>query len=187
MKNFSKIGLLLLSVTVLFSCSDSNDPEIVNEEEVITTLIATLTPQGGGTAVILTSRDLDGNGPNDPVESVNGNLSANTTYTGEIQVLNELENPAEDITLEVKEEADEHQFFITPSNNIATIMYTDSDGNGDPIGVEFTLTTGAAGSGNLTITLKHEPNKAGVGVSDGDITNAGGETDVERTFSITVQ
>ncbi|HBK71516.1 MAG TPA: type 1 periplasmic binding fold superfamily protein, partial [Flavobacteriaceae bacterium] len=35
--------------------------------------------------------------------------------------------------------------------------------------------------------LRHEPNKSASGVSDGDITNAGGETDIEVIFNITVQ
>ena len=56
------------------------------------------------------------------------------------------------------------------------------------MGLEFTLTTAAtAMTGNLTITLRHEPSKNAVGVSDGDITNAGGETDVQAVFPIVIQ
>jgi hypothetical protein len=49
------------------------------------------------------------------------------------------------------------------------------------------ISTSSAGSGTLTITLRHEPNKDGDNVADGDITNAGGETDVEVTFNIDVE
>lgn len=176
-------SLVIMSLT---SCS-SNDPEIVNEEELITTLRVTLTPQGGGNVVTLQRQDLDGDdGPNDPVTTVSGPLQANTTYTGVTQVLNETESPAENITLEVEEEGDEHQFFYTFSNSIATVTYTDQDKNGKPIGITFNLATTTAGIGNLTVTLKHEPNKAASGVSAGIITNAGGETDVEATFNLTV-
>ena len=111
----------------------------------------------------------------------------NTIYNGEVQVLNELESPAEDITLEVAEEDDEHQFFYTPTNSIVNVTYTDMDANGDPVGLTFTVSASGPGTGDLTITLIHEPMKSAANVSSGDITNAGGETDVEATFTITVQ
>ena len=98
-------------------------------------------------------------------------------------VLNELEDPADNITAEVQAEDEDHQFFYTPTNNIATIAYTDQDANGNPVGLTFTVTTTAATTGNLTVVLRHEPNKSATGVSDGDITNAGGETDIEVTFT----
>lgn len=175
-------SLVIMSLT---SCS-SDDPEIVNEEELITTLKVTLTPNEGGETVILEYKDLDGDGPNDPETTITGNLVANKTYTGVTQVLNETESPAEDITLEVEEEGDEHQFFYIFSNSIATVNYTDVDKNGRPIGINFTFTTTSAQIGNLTVILRHEPNKAASGVSEGNITNAGGETDVEANFSLTI-
>jgi hypothetical protein len=119
--------------------------------------------------------------------TVSGSLAANTTYNGVMEVLNETESPAEDITEEVLEEALEHQFFFTPSNSIATFAYSDADSEGNPIGIKFTLTTSDGGTGNINITLIHEPEKTEPDVSSGDITNAGGEADIEATFSVTVQ
>lgn len=180
---------IFLFSTIIFmtltSCS-SDDPEIVNQEELITTLKITLTPQGGGDAVILESKDLDGDGPIEPKTTVSGNLQVNKTYAGVVLLLNETLTPAEDITLEVEEEGVDHQFFYTFSNSIATVNYTDFDANNKPIGITFSLTTTSADVGNLTVILRHLPNKAGTGVSAGSITNAGGETDVEATFSLTV-
>jgi hypothetical protein len=184
MKKYILVFSTVIAMT-LTSCSN-DDPEIINEEEVITTLEVTLIPQGGGTTVTLVSRDLDGDGPNAPVVSVSGALQANKTYAGSVKVLNETETPAENITLEVEEEGDEHQFFYTFSNSIATVAYTDQDKNGRPIGITFNLTTTSARIGNLTVTLRHEPNKTAAGVVAGNITNAGGETDVEATFNLTV-
>jgi len=180
------IYLLFLPFAAILSCNDDDEIIPVNEEEVITTLTATLTPVGGGSDITLRSRDLDGDGPNTPVIEVLGTFMANSEYTGTLQVLNETESPAEDITLEVREEDEEHQFFFTPTNNIVSVAYSDTDGNGNPVGISFRLTTSNTGTGTLTITLRHEPNKAASGVSSGDITNAGGETDVEATFTITV-
>lgn len=185
------IKLSTLAILVLFiaSCSsdDDGEPQIVNEEEVITSLILTLTPQGGGTALEFSSRDLDADGPNPPTVMVE-NLAANTTYTGVVQVLNETESPAEDVTVEVAQEDDEHQFFYQVVGNAAiTTAYTDADGDGNPIGIEITLTTAAASTGDMVVTLRHLLDKNAAGVSDGDITNAGGDTDVAVTFPITIQ
>ena len=176
---FLTLGYLFIALTAC--SSDDDNPTPVHEEEVITTVIATLTPQGGGTDVTLTSRDLDGDGPNDPVVTISGALASGTTYDGAITLSNETESPAEDITAEVSEEGADHQFFFT--SGIGTVAYDDIDSNGDPIGLEFTLTTSTATTGNLTIILRHEPNKSATGVSGGDITNAGGETDVDVSFT----
>jgi len=181
MKILKNLALGLLFITLTACSNDDDTPIPVNEEEVITTLIATLSPQGGGTDVTLTTRDLDGDGPDIPQITISGPLVASTTYNGTITLSNETEQPAEDITAEVSEEADEHQFFFTSS--IGSIVYADTDSNGSPVGLAFTLTTNTATTGNLTITLRHEPSKSASGVSDGDITNAGGSTDIQITFS----
>lgn len=183
MKNLKSIFALTLIAISFSACSSDDAPTPVNEEEVITTLTATLSADGV-TTVTLTSRDLDGDGPDAPVITVSEDLAANTMYTGSLDLLNETESPAESITEEIEEEDDEHQFFF--SSSLVSTSYTDMDGDGNPVGLEFTLTTTDAGTGNITITLRHEPTKDASGVSDGDIANAGGETDISVTFPITV-
>lgn len=192
MKNFSQLKTLILSsifisMLAIMSCSDDpDDPVIENEDEVITTLTYTLTPSGGGSAVVLQYRDLDGDGPEQPTIT-NGTLSAETTYSGAFTLLNETESPAESITEEIAEEDADHQFFFVSTISDLTVAYDDTDGDGNPVGLASTLTTGAAGSGTLTVTLKHEPNKSASGVSDGNIANAGGETDISVIWTITVE
>lgn len=187
-----KINLLLvigaLSMVFITSCNNDEpeDPIIPNEEEVITTLNFTLTPDGGGTPVELTFQDLDGDGGNAPIIT-EGILAANTTYNGSLELLNELESPEEDITEEVEEEALDHQFFYQTSVSGINIAYDDMDANGNPIGLSTILTTNAAGTATITVILRHEPNKDASGVSSGDITNAGGETDIEVSFNVEVQ
>ena len=185
MKAIKFLSIIFLSSIILTSCSKSEDPEPVNEEEIITTITVTLV--NGSNTIELKSKDLDGDGPNAPVITVSGNLAANTTYNGTITLLNETETPAEDITKEVKEEGDEHQFFYSATNSIATFAYSDTDSNSNPIGLSFTLTTTTAGTGVVGVILRHEPNKTASGVSTGDITNAGGATDVDVSFNVTVQ
>ena len=188
MKNlkFLPIGIVALFIS---SCSsDDNSSAPVNEEEVITTVKVTLTPQNGGTPIVLQSRDLDGDGPNAPVITTSANLAANTVYNGSLDLLNEIATPAESITSEIIEEALDHQFFFSATNNIGTTAYAAPfDGNSQPIGVNFTFTTTNAANGNLTVVLRHEPNKSADGVASGDITNAGGETDIQVTFPVVVE
>lgn len=185
MKTLSKIiGISVIGI-LLFSCSDDDNetPEVVNEEEVITTMNVSLTPQGGGTTITLQSQDLDGDGPDAPVITVSGNLTGFTTYEGSIELLNETVDPTEDITEEVEEEAEEHQFFYATTGSLGNVTYTDADANANPIGITFLMSTQQPGAGTIAITLRHEPIKP----NDGTLGNAGGETDIAQTFNVTVE
>ena len=176
---------IFLFAFLLVGCSDDDDgenPEPVNEEELITTMRVTLVPQGGGDTVTFESRDLDGDGPDAPEVNVS-ELAADTTYDGTILLLDETKTPEENITVEVAEEDEDHQFFFEGSGGITGVSYSDADGNGNPIGILFEMTTGSAGDAGLTITLRHEPKKP----NDGTLTDAGGETDIAQTFNTTVQ
>ena len=186
MKFLKLFSILAITSLLFIACSDDDDSvDPVNEEEVITTMTITLTPQGGGTAITLQTRDLDGDdGPDPPVVTVSGNLTASTTYDGDIELLNETESPPEDITEEVEEEDDEHQFFYAIGGALdATAQYGNFDGDGNPLGTEFTLAAGAASTGSITITLRHEPKKP----NDGTLSDAGGETDIAQTFNVTIE
>ena len=179
--NIKKISLIAFTVLFLGACSNDDEPEEVNEEEVITTMIVTLKPVGDGATIELKSKDLDGDGPDKPVITV-ANLKANTVYNGSIELLNETEAPAEDITEEVDEESKDHQFFYTTTGAIKSVAHTDKDSVGNPLGLKFTLTTSDAGVATFKITLRHEPKKP----NDGTLEDAGGETDIEQTFTLTV-
>ncbi len=183
MKQFNLFFLFLATALLLVTGCKKDDPE-PPEEEIITTLIYTLVPNNGGATATFRFLDLDdGSGP----VITNGTLEANTTYTGSIELLNEQESPAEDITEEIMLEDEEHQFFFESGVAGLSVAYADTDGDGNPLGLTSTVTTGAAASGALKITLRHEPDKNADGVSDGNITNAGGETDIEVTFNVDVQ
>src|SRR5690606_27919479 len=125
-------------------------------------------------------------GPDEPEITITGNIASNTTYNGSVELLNETEDPAEDVTEEIEELDEEHQFFYDLTGDLGTIAYVVVDGDGNPVGLVFTWQTADEGDGSLAVTLRHESNKDGEGVSDGDITNAGGETDIAQTFSINV-
>ena len=138
MKNVKLSFLALIALVGLNSCSSDDDATFVNEEEVITTLTATFEPVANGDTVTLTSRDLDGDGPEAPVITVAGDFKTGMTYTGTVSFLNETENPTESITDEILTEGDEHQIFFQ-QNGLGTFTYTDADVNQRPIGLTFSF------------------------------------------------
>lgn len=184
MKTLKLLAAIFFFSSLLISCNDDDDDiDPVNEEEVITTMTVTLMPEGGGTNVVLKTVDLDGDGPNPPVITISGPFAEGTKYMGKIVLLNETEEPAEDITEEVEDEAEEHQFFYTIGGALdVTAFSTNFDNGGNPLGTEFTLNAGNASNGSLTFTLRHEPMKPNSGLAD-----AGGETDITATFNVAIE
>ena len=175
----------LLAIPFLyFSCSDDDDaPEQINEEEVITTMTVTLeNHQNPNDVVTMQTQDLDGDGPNEPVITVSGPLTAGTSYAGSIVWLNEMEDPAENVTEEIVEEQDEHQVFFSAAGVGMEFVYMDFDSNGNPVGTQFVLAPLGTGSGSVTITLVHEPTKPNDGLD-----TAGGSIDIQTTFPVTVE
>jgi len=175
-----------------------------NEGEVITTVTLSFTPSGGGAAVTATFDDLDGDGGDPPVIDPL-NLADGTTYTATVQLSNKLEDPPEDITLEVADESYEHQLFFTgtavngPANEEPGAPlahgYADADANGLPIGLANTMVA-TTGSGQLTVTLRHLPPVNDVAAKTADVAvqvkesgfvAIGGQTDVQVSFVTTVQ
>lgn len=180
MKKIQILAIALLAI----SCNDDDVPQIINEEEVITTVEVTMTNNADpNNVVVLRSVDSDGDGPNLPVNTITGNILANASYLGSTRFLNELESPVEDITLEVQDESLEHEVFYLTTASGVTIAKTDVDTAGNPLGLRFSLQTVAAGAGTMTVVLRHEPNKP----NDNTLTGAGGETDAQVTFDITIQ
>ena len=183
-----KLLPLAVLAAVTFAACDDDDPiiEAPNEEELITTVTLVLT--SGSDVVTFTQVDLDGDGGTDATVT-GGSLAAGTTYDYAVTFLNATETPPEDITVEVREEDEEHQVFVAFEGVAATLADQDLDDDGRPLGVtgEITVADTASGSGFLTVTLVHEPNKDAAGVADGDITNAGGETDVEARFPVDIR
>ena len=186
MKKIKYISIIAISAISFSSCSlDDENPQLINEEEIITTIIATFT--NGENVVTMTSYDEDGDGPVAPVVSVNGNFTAGETYSGTIQFVNQSVLPEQEITEEVEAEGDEHQIFFQ-HNGLGTFSYADEDVNGNPIGLNFSFTASSTPTtGNLTITLIHEPDKFAEGVSGGIPTHAGGSTDAEVIFPVVVE
>lgn len=167
------LGLPFL-LPLLAGCADTELPEETNAEEVITTVRLTFVPEGGGDPVLAWWRDAglvaptSGNSASDAVT-----LSVGTTYAMTVAFLNELEEPAEDLSVEVGAEAEEHQVFVTGSavegpatepRAEAPLLhaYADVDPGGLPLGLLNTVVARSSGSGTLEVTLRHLPALGGV-------------------------
>ena len=196
------IPLVLLSLT---GCEDVDDGHNhSHDHEIITTVTLSFTPAGGGDAVEAswTDPELDG----DPVIDDITLMDADD-YDLRISFTNEQEMPAEDVTEEIADEEDQHQVFVTGSavqgpatgtNGSAIVEhdYADQDAAGLPLGLENTISTIGAGTGQMTVTLRHMPYEDGSPIKVADLAedvatggfgNIGGANDVEVTFNLEVQ
>lgn len=195
--NFNILLLLLSASVLIFSSCESNDPEDENEGELITDVTLKFTevdPAQGfiGTPFEVQASDPDGLelGNNPTIETIN--LEIGKTYLLELSLFNRIEN--EDITEEIEEEADEHQFFFLGSafvgSPVLTYIYDDEDGDGNPIGLRGFVTVASVPSFNnaqFRLILRHDLNKSFVGANNPNFENfveAGGETDLDITFPL---
>ena len=128
-----------------------------------------------------------------------------------IELLNELADPVEDVTEEIRAEAEEHQVFvygssvIGPGSNgdgLLTHEYADIEsdyvpndvGEDLPLGLVNTIITGTPGDGQLDVMLRHlpalndtpqkEPGLAEEFARDEPIA---GLVDVDVSFEVTVE
>ncbi|MEM8483973.1 MAG: type 1 periplasmic binding fold superfamily protein [Bacteroidota bacterium] len=182
MKTKLYLPLFLMLALVAVGCdSDDPDDDGPGEEELITTVTLTLSPQGGGTDVIAIWRDPNGDGSNVSIDDID--LVAGTTYTGSIELRDDLNG--EDITEEIEEEDDEHQFWYSASGAGAgrlAVTINDTDGNGLPLGLDYTVavSAGDATTASMNVVLSHYDDAPKDGVTQSD------ESDIDITFTVNI-
>jgi hypothetical protein len=183
------------ALTLLNSCDD-DDPEMEEAPELITTVTLTFIPSDESDPVIAVYTDPDGDGIQPPVISPI-NLTAGKSYVLTIELINALDpTDIEDITEEIEEEAEDHLFFFSWTNNVFSdpagngnvderadlVNYVDFDDDGLPVGLETEWTAvSASASGVFRVVLKHQPlvKSATSTIDDGD-------TDIDISFPITI-
>ena len=203
---------LAVALSLLGGCADDHGHDHDHESEVITTVRLTFTPPGRDDPVVAAFTDPDGDGgvsgSAEPITLARGN-----TYDLRVDFLNELEDPAEDITAEVAEEAEEHQVFLTGTavEGPATVAdpqalvlhaYADTEstygadevGEDLPVGLSSTITARESGTGTLVLTLRHLPELNGMPQKEPELAAmlaAGeplpGDVDAAVEFELTVQ
>jgi hypothetical protein len=187
------------------ACGDVEDPHDHHdhEHELITTVELTFSAAGADSfTAIWTDPENDGSPEVDDIS-----LTMGMDYDVTVRFLNELESPAEDISPEILDEADQHQVFFTGtavqgpamSDNPDAVVehaYGDEDSDGLPLGLENDLSTLGTGEGTFVVTLRHMPLESGTAVKNenaasdvasGGFGAIGGDNDVEVTFSLTVE
>jgi hypothetical protein len=182
-----KYILPALLLGLMVSCTDdpaSSEEDGAGEEELITQVNLSLEGDDGSNATVSWS-DEDGPGGNDP-QIGTLQLQSGATYTGTIELSNTTESPVEDITAEVREEDDEHQFFYTVGGGISdrmTVEITDTDADGLPVGLEYTvsISEGDAASGTLNVVLSHYDDAPKDGTTRSD------ETDIDIDIPVEIQ
>ncbi len=194
-KNY--VLLILFGLMVSFSSCESEDPIEELEQELITdvTLIFTEVDAAGAAVGIpfeVSASDPQGIelGTNPVVETIN--VEAGKRYLLEISLFNSVEN--EDITVEIEEEDEEHQFYFLGSafigSSLLTYTYDDADDDGNPIGLRGFVQVAENSSVNnasLNLVLRHDLDKSFPGANNPHFQNfvqAGGETDLDVTFPV---
>lgn len=193
---FSALAAFAFAAPVLAGCSGDSVTAPGGENEVISRVTVQLTPapitsSGGsltfGTASSAYIEDPDGRGPGAPAAQVGAlSLMPSGLYTGAVRFENRLVSPIEDITVEVRNEADEHRVFYSVTGDGVNITATDFDANGRPLGVNFTVAVGATaapGDRSFRVVLCHygDTNKPA------NATSCTGDTDIDVSFAVTIR
>lgn len=198
---------LVLASLLLAACGDDGGTECSGSnciEELITTVTLTLTPSGGGAAIVAEFDDPDGDGGDPPMIDSIG-LAAGVTYSVTVGFQNRLETPPEEITDEVRDESIDHQIFFTgdavngPASDHPTAAithsYTDQDDNGLPIGLSNQFVVNSGAGGDLIVTLRHMPpiNDQPIKTADtaamvkaSGFSSIGGQNDAQVTFPVAI-
>jgi hypothetical protein len=198
----TNIANLIMVAILLFagvSC-EPKDPEEEKEEELITDVTLKFTEvnaQGAAIGTPFEVKAIDpeglGLGKNPTLGTIS--LGSGKRYSLEITLFNRIEN--EDVTKEIKEDADDHQFFFLGTafvgpNKILTYIYDDEDNKGNPLGLKGFVqvaATPAVNNAKFKLVLRHDLNKSFSGANNPHFENyisAGGETDIEIEFTVTI-
>lgn len=198
----AKIAAVIL--LLMLSACKPDEPVRENTPEMITKVVLTFTPVGGGTPVIQSATDQDGEGVMSITVDGGIDLKKGASYILTISLVNTLVAPTDegyDVTSEVRTNGDEHMFFfgwdkdafVYPSGNgnldarADAVNYaggSDSlDKNGRPLGLTTTWTTASFNVTRslFTIVLKHQP-----GLKSETSDSRVGETDMELTWALNV-
>jgi hypothetical protein len=178
-----------------------------HENELITTVTLTFTSDAGD-VVTASFSDPDGDGGASGTTDRIA-LAPETTYAVELTLLNELED--ENVTEEIAEEAEEHFVFLygpsvtgpaSMGDGLVTHEFDDVEtdyaentvGDDLPVGISSIVTTGAAGSGTLSVLVRHLPPVNDAAQKTAELPDAfargeeiPGSNDVDVRFELTVE
>lgn len=198
----SLLPVLFLSLGIFLSSCEKDDPVPEIDQEVITELTLSFTELNDadepipGTGFEVKATDVEGISlGGSPTIEVIDSFEAGKKYQLDIFLYNHI--AGEDVTEEVEEHGDEHQFYflgtsMVGENAFLSYAYNDTDQHGQPIGLKGMITVGQASAGttgSFRVILRHGLNKDFAGASNptfGNIESAGGESDLDVTFEVVI-
>ncbi|MBU3740704.1 MAG: hypothetical protein FGM24_00300 [Candidatus Kapabacteria bacterium] len=169
-------------ILMLWGCSEHSHGPDGHDHDVVSRVEVSLVGLLSADTTTYVWEDADGAGGNNPNRIDTIVLEVGKTYVGSLRLLNSTVSPVEDLTSGVRDDMDQHQFFFTITDSLATITIQDYDDRSLPVGLSIGLVGRKAGTGSLGIELSHfdDPTqKTGVNRSD--------ETDVSVTFPLVVR
>ena len=197
MKNLKKVSLYLAALLTLgFASCESDDPTQENDGEVITDVTLKFQELDASNALVGSVLSFKASDPQGievgktpTIQSIS--LAKGKKYQMTIEVTNGIKG--EDITQEILTEAAAHQFFFLGQvfeSNIFSIQYADA--GGVALGLKNTVTVSISpgtNNSNMRVVLRHDLNKNFPGATSPTFANfaqAGGETDLDLTFPVTL-
>ena len=203
LKNIFFKPLITISLFLLVLSCSKDDPVPVHEQEAFTLVTLEVT-KVGSTETTTYNFEVEGHdhdhGHEEEEEEEDDHddhegehteieLEANSSYNVSISFYNDEDpNNIENITLEVIEEADEHQVFYDITNELSGFSIVSAsndtvDSSNYPLFIKTTWTTSGETSGDVVGYLFHEPtSKTGTTRSD-----FGGAIDIEIEFEVHVE
>tara|TARA_X000000950_G_scaffold49448_2_gene57878 strand:- start:4698 stop:5381 length:684 start_codon:yes stop_codon:yes gene_type:complete len=200
LRNIYITPLIAIFIFLLISSCSKDDPVSIHEEEAITLVTLEVTKVGTSESTKYNfeveghdhgeeedheeEEEDDHEGEHTEIE-----LEANSSYNVSIYFYNDEDpNNIEDITLEVIEEADEHQVFYEITDELSGFSIVSAtndtdDSSGNPLFIKTTWTTTGEASGDVVGYLFHEPTSK-TGNTKADF---GGNTDVEIEFEVHIE
>lgn len=143
---------ILYCLTLLISSCSKDDPDAINEQEYISNVVITLESSDSESQTV--DWDLS------EMNTQNINLKLNTNYNVNVSFLNNSDpSDVENITLEIIEEADEHQVFFEFADVNVNVTSASNDTKVGTRGVLINSVWNAtsAGTGLVRLYLIHQP------------------------------
>lgn len=182
--NYSGLVVLLLLASVFIGCEKDMEPveQIDNTLQQVTTW-RMLMFSDAIQPTQLSYRDLDADGPDDPITISGGTAAANSVFRTQLELFDETMFPQLDVNAFIKNNSATYQVFYVGNGIDITVVADDEDVNGNPMGLLTDVTTGDPGVGSVTIILRSNPSKN----SSNNPVSAGGQTIGEVTIPLTIE
>ena len=179
MKIFLKKNLkysFILGIIFFISCS-KDDPDGINEQEFISNVVVDIASPDG------TIQTIDWDLSETNAESIN--LKPNSNYTVELSFENRSDpTDIEDVTLEIIDEADEHQVFFEFADVSVSVTSAANDTKDGSRGVllKSVWNASSSGTGIVRVYLIHQPTNFNATTREG----FGGFNDVAIDIPVTI-